>query len=139
MPPTCSSILVRCIDFRLTSSINKWLEENNLMDGCDIISVAGISKAIALDSNSEDAKYILSQIKISHDLHESKTLYLIHHTDCGSYGGHSAFTDLETEKKIYLDHMNKAKEIINEQIPGLEVKFVLADMKSDTEIEFINL
>ena len=125
---TCSSVLVRCMDFRLTSTINKWLEDNNLMDDCDIISVAGISKAIALDVNAEDAKYILSQIKLSHDLHETKTLYLIHHTDCGAYGGHDAFADLETEKKTYLDHMTRAKEIINQQIPGLEVKFVLADI-----------
>jgi carbonic anhydrase len=126
------------MDFRLTSAINKWMEEKNIMDDCDVISIAGISKAIAENPESEDAKYILSQIKLSHDLHESKKLYLVHHTDCGAYGGHDAFENLEIEKQTYSDHMIKAKEIINNLVPDMEVIFVLADM-TEQGIDFKEL
>ena len=123
MSHTCSSALIRCIDFRLTKMINSWMEEKGIMNDCDVISIAGISKNIA------EENFLLSQIKLSADLHKIQTLYLIHHTDCGAYGGQTAFPDLETEKKKYIDDMNKAKEIINKELPDLEVKLMLANVE----------
>jgi len=137
MSHTCSSALIRCMDFRLTSAIDKWLEEKGIMDDCDIISVAGISKAIAEDVNSPDAQFILKQIELSVKLHSTKTLYLIHHTDCGAYGGHDAFENLEIERKQYNNDMDKAKKIINEKFSDLEVKLVLGEMHDDKNIEMI--
>lgn len=134
MSHKCSSALIRCMDFRLTSAINKWLEEKGIMDDCDIISVAGISKSIAEDENSTDAKFILNQIELSVKLHDTKTLYLIHHTDCGAYGGHSAFEDLETEKQKYNSDMAKAKELINTKFSDLEVKLVLVSIEDSGKV-----
>ncbi|MBT4121204.1 MAG: hypothetical protein HOA57_05035 [Candidatus Magasanikbacteria bacterium] len=134
MSHQCSSALIKCIDFRLTSAIDKWMEEKGIMDDCDVISVAGISKAIVEDVDSADAKFILNQIELSVKLHGIKTLYLVHHTDCGAYGGHSAFENLETEKQKYNSDMNKAKEVINAKFPGLEVKSILADIKDSEEV-----
>lgn len=128
MSHTCSSALIRCIDFRLTSAINKWMEEKGIMDDCDVISIAGISKAIAENPEGTDAKFVLNQIQLSHKLHDIKTLYLVHHTDCGAYGGHSNFDNLEIEKERYSEDMRKTKAVINNLIPDLEVKFVLADI-----------
>ena len=137
MSHTCSSVLIRCIDFRFTSAIDKWLEEKGIMDDCDIISVAGISKAIAEDENSADAQFILKQIELSVKLHSTKTLYLIHHTDCGAYGGHGAFENLEIETQKYNDHMRQAGEIIKSKFPELEIKQVLAEIHDDGSINFI--
>jgi len=134
MSHKCSSALIRCIDFRLTSAIDKWLEEKGIMNDCDIISIAGISKVIAEDENSTDSQFILKQIELSVKLHEIKTLYLIHHTDCGAYGGHNAFENLEIEKQKYNSDMNKAKEVINTKFPDLEVKLVLANIKEDGRV-----
>ena len=109
MSHTCSSVLIRCMDFRLTSAINRWMEEKGIMDDCDIISIAGISKSIAEYPDSEDAKFVLNQIELSSKLHDTKTLYLVHHTDCGAYGGHDTFENLEVEKETYKSHMEKAE------------------------------
>jgi carbonic anhydrase len=135
MSHTCSSALIKCIDFRLTSAIDKWLEEKGIMDDCDIISVAGISKAIVEDPESNDAKFILNQIELSVKLHSIETLYLVHHTDCGAYGGHDAFENLETEKQRYNDDMDHASEIIKAKFPELEVKHVLAEINNGGDIE----
>lgn len=135
---TCSSALIRCMDFRLTKAINNWLENKNIMNDCDIISVAGVVKNIAEDKDSEASRYILQQIGLSKKLHDIKTLYLIHHTDCGAYGGHGAFADLAAEKNKHVADMNMAKVVINEVVPDVEIKLVLADMKGK-EIEIAEL
>jgi len=58
----------------------------------------------------------------------------MHHTDCGAYGGHKAFANLEEEKAKYLADMEKAREVIKSVVPDLEVKFVLADIKDDGSV-----
>ena len=123
------------MDFRLTDAINKWLEEKGIMNDCDMISVAGIAKVIADDPDSPEAKFILKQFELSKKLHNTKTLYLMHHTDCGAYGGHKAFANLEEEKAKYLADMEKASAIIKSVVPDLEIKFVLADINDDGSIE----
>lgn len=134
MSHTCSSALIRCMDFRFTDAINKWLEEKGIMNDCDMISVAGIVKVIADNPESPEAKYVLKQFELSKKLHATKTLYLMHHTDCGAYGGHKAFANLEEEKAKYLADMEKAREVIKSVAPDLEVKFVLADIKEDGSV-----
>ena len=134
MSHTCSSALIRCMDFRLTDAINKWLEEKGIMNDCDIISVAGIAKVIADNPESPEAKFILKQFELSKKLHNTKTLYLMHHTDCGAYGGHKAFANLDEEKAKYKADMEKAREVIKSIVPDLEVKFVLADIKDDGSV-----
>lgn len=134
MSHTCSSALIRCMDFRLTDAINKWFEEKGIMNDCDIISVAGIAKAIAVDPQSADARFVLKQIELSIKLHNTKTLYIMHHTDCDAYGGHKAFASLDEEKAKYLADMKKARKVIKSVAPDLEVKFVLADILDDGSV-----
>ena len=122
------------MDFRLTDAINKWLEEKGIMNDCDIISVAGIAKVIADNPESPEAKFILKQFELSKKLHNTKTLYLMHHTDCGAYGGHKAFANLDEEKAKYKADMEKAREVIKSIVPDLEVKFVLTDIKDDGSV-----
>lgn len=135
MSHNCSSALIRCMDFRLTSTINRWLEEKGIMDDCDMISVAGIAKVIADNPESPEAKYVLNQFELSKKLHNTKTLYLMHHTDCGAYGGHRAFASLEEENAKYKADMEKAREVIKTIVPDLEVKLILADIQDNGKIE----
>ncbi len=129
MSHNCSSALIRCMDFRLTKDIHKWMEEKGIMNDCDMISVAGITKAIAENPDSEDAKFILKQIGLSVKLHNTKTLYVMHHTDCGAYGGHTAFANLDEELTRYKTDMEKAGNYIKNYFPSLEIKYLLADLK----------
>ncbi len=125
------------MDFRLTKAIHGWMENMNILNDCDVISIAGVVKAIARDKDSAESKYILSQIGLSKKLHQIQTIYLIHHTDCGAYGGHEAFNDLEQEKSRHIEDMNISKVVIEELVSDVEVKLVLADMKPDGRIDVI--
>lgn len=129
MSHNCSSALIRCMDFRLTKDIHKWMEEKGIMNDCDMISVAGITKAIADNSDSEEARFILNQIDLSIKLHNTKTLYIMHHTDCGAYGGHKAFANLDEELAKYKIDMEKSGDLIRKYFPSLEIKYVIADIK----------
>ena len=44
MGHTCSTVLIKCMDFRLTRDVYAWLEEKQLVNDCDMISVAGATK-----------------------------------------------------------------------------------------------
>ena len=103
-------------------------KSTNIINIISAVSVAGISKSIAENPESTDAKFVLNQIELSYQLHDIKTLYLVHHTDCGAYGGHSAFENLDTEKAKYNVDMMTTKSVIKNLIPDLEIKFVLADI-----------
>ncbi len=131
MSHSCSSALIRCMDFRLTKDIHKWMEEKGIINDCDVISIAGISKAIADNPDSEESKFILNQIGLSIKLHSTKTLYIMHHTDCGAYGGHQAFVSLDEEIAKYKSDMERSGNLIKRYFPNLEIKYVIADIKMD--------
>lgn len=135
MSHTCSHALVRCMDFRLGSAIRDYLNEKGLYDQTDIISIAGAAK----DLNDPNSDILLTQLKLSKDLHDVQTIILMHHTDCGGYGGRGKHENPEAEHAFHLEEMNKAKTRIESEIPGVEIKFVLADIKEDGSITIEDL
>ena len=117
MSHTCRAALLKCMDFRLGSAVATYLQTNGLADDADIISVAGAAQDIV--QNPEG--YVMNQITLSVQLHSINTLYLMHHSDCGAYGGAGKFETKEAEKEMHLSEMNKAVEIINATFPELNV------------------
>lgn len=128
---TCHHALIRCMDFRLQKAVDAWMMKNNLIGDCDIISVAGAGKDIL--SNPDG--FVAAQVVLSKKLHDTKIVLLMHHTDCGAYGGHAAFDNPEMERDFQISEMNKIKETIQNKNSGTEVKMLLADIKEDGEVE----
>ena len=129
MSTTCSTVLLRCMDFRLNGVILDWLEERDLSQ-IDVISVAGSAKdVISAQSGSRD--FILRQIRISTDLHRARKLILMHHTDCGAYGGHAAFESIESERDFQIEEMRKAEARLREEFPELDIELWLIDLRDD--------
>ena len=139
MAKQIESALVRCMDYRLTSRVNTWMEEQGIMDMCDIIALAGASQAVVVDVDSPDARCLLRQIRLAKELHGIQTLYLMHHTDCGAYGGHGTFENETQEQEKHIADMHKAKKLIEEQFDTLSVVCVLAVMTSDTDISMVTV
>lgn len=134
----CKSIVFKCMDFRLTKETIRFLEENQLLGNCDIVSLAGSSKSLA-DGKDEIKNILLKQIKISKDLHCSTEVVLIHHSDCGAYKASYCFTSPNEEKNMQIEDMNKVKSLIKENFPEMEVKKIWAQMKDSEgkEVEFL--
>jgi carbonic anhydrase len=131
MSHTCSHALVRCIDFRLGPAIRDYLNENDLYGNTDIISLAGAAKDIA----QTDDSFAEGQVSLSNKLHETNTVILMNHTDCGGYGGSAAFSSKEDERTKHIEDMNAAKTKINATHPNLNVKLALAVISEDGSVQ----
>jgi len=132
----CKNLLVRCMDFRLTREMNKWMEKRGYIGDCDLVSLAGAGKAIA--DGTPEGEMLLSQIALSAKLHHSSCVALVHHSQCGAYAGAYSFANAEEEKEKQVSDMKKAAEIIKAKNPGISVKFIWANLQDDDgrEIEF---
>lgn len=136
MSHTCSTMVLHCMDFRLGSAIRDELAKRGLLDDCDIVAIAGAGKTIISEEPKSWHDTALEMVDLSKKLHEIKTLIIMHHTDCGAYGGHAAFESLEAEHEGHVTDMRKAREVIKTRQPDLEVKLVLINMEEDGTLRF---
>lgn len=136
MSHQCKSLILHCMDFRLGEAIKNWLNENHLLNNCDIVSLAGATKGLAGDTGSKETEIILKQIEISASLHGINQIILMNHTDCGAYGGRDAFESTEVEYHAHVQDMEKARGVIAKKYPDLEIKLVLAKMNPLGQISF---
>lgn len=131
MSHTCRSLILHCMDFRFGSAIKKHLEENGLLDNCDIVSLAGAAKNLVSPTNDAERELVLRQIEISKRLHHISEVILLNHTDCGAYGGRGVFTDRAAEDAKHISDLAEAKRIVLEKFPGLAIKTLIAQMEPD--------
>lgn len=135
MSHTCSTMILHCMDFRLGSAIRDELERRGLLDDCDIVSLAGAGKAIVSGEPQSWRDTALDMVDLSKKLHGTGTLIIMHHTDCGAYGGHAAFDSIEAEREKHIADMKQAAEIVKSRQPDLNVKLILAHIE-DTGVRF---
>jgi len=138
MSHTCKNLLIRCMDFRLYKETRKWIAGSDLFEGgFDVISLAGASKDL-VDGSEEVKNNLMKQIGISANVHKVEKIILFHHSDCGAYALDYEFSSAQEEKEKQLEDMKKAKAIILEKYPEIEVIFAWGELKNDNgdEIEF---
>ena len=111
-----TATVIKCIDYRQNGFFKNWLKEQGI-EGSDIISVAGSIKEL-VHGTKEISDWIISMVKISHDLHHSREVIITCHSDCGAYG----IKDPAEEKNIQIEDLKKAKDIIKKRFPDAEVK-----------------
>jgi len=137
MSHTCQAIVFNCIDFRFHSAIRDFLISNGLKDNYDLVSLAGITKGL-VEGDKASTELILKQIEISQKLHGIKEVILIHHMDCGAYGGHQAFTNLQAEHDKQAQDLALAKTIIQQKFSQLEVKKIVARIEEKNGGNYID-
>ena len=130
MAHTCSTALLRCIDFRLEPATSEYLQSKNLLGDTDIISVAGAAKDIA----QSDESYPEHQIDLSAQLHSINTLMIMHHSDCGAYGGSAEAGSPEEEKEMHVAEMSKAKAKILAKHPDLNIVLLYAHINTENMV-----
>lgn len=132
------SLLIHCIDFRFIAAIKEWLAQHQLLGATDEVSLAGAVQNIVSPKNESDRELVLRQIDIAKRLHGIDEVILMNHTDCGAYGGKSAFiNELAEEEKHELD-LREARSIILAKFPMLKVNWVLAKIDEKGNIDFTN-
>lgn len=87
-----------------------------------MISVAGAGKDLVVNPDG----FVATQVGLSSKLHNISTVLLMHHTDCGAYGGHIAFSSAKDERAHHIAEMAKAEATLKTQHPNLRVRKLLA-------------
>ena len=87
---------------------------------------------VSLAGSTKNLPEILNQVDISVRLHAIKTVYLIHHEDCGAYASEN-FPNSETEHVKHSSELNKAKAAILDKHPNLEVATLFLHLNGDFE------
>lgn len=129
----CQALIIACIDFRLIDNIHQWAKKLGLKDDYDLLTVGGASQQIADPDKKEYREFLLKQIDISVKLHKIEQLILIHHEDCGAYGGKAAFASDEEELRRHITDMTKTEKIIKDKHSQLKIIKVYAKLDESFE------
>jgi hypothetical protein len=111
-----------CFDERIRVATQKFLKHQGILRP-DMIVVAGGAKTLASPRNDFERDFILEQVRMSIRLHATKTLFLMSHSDCATYGGLAAFNhDREREAKHHQRELQHAAELVKENFPELKIR-----------------
>ena len=137
MPHQCKSLVINCMDFRISSAVHHFMISQGLKNNYDHVSVAGGALSLANPKIEADREFVMGQIDMSIKFHGISQVYLINHTDCGAYGGKKAFhSDEKVEKEWHKGDLKDAKKVILAKFPQLEVIMVLARLEENGSIDF---
>lgn len=96
----------------------------------DPIRVAGGAKCLAGSDSDADRQFVLEQIQKSVALHATDTVVLMLHSDCGAYGGLSAFdNDAAREAENHRQDLHRAMEFLQQKVPGLKIHGYFVDFE----------
>jgi carbonic anhydrase len=131
----CDAAVVWCFDNRFELLLQKTVKRLGLAY-YDPIRIAGGTKYLASPEHERDRQFVLEQIRISMRLHETKSVILMLHSDCGAYGGLAAFeNDPQREAENHLQEIRRAAAYLSSQIPGLNVRGFFVDFEGVWEAD----
>jgi carbonic anhydrase len=131
----CDAAVVWCFDNRFELLLQKMVKRLGLRY-YDPIRIAGGTKYLASPEQEFERQFVLEQIRLSMRLHETKTVILMLHSDCGAYGGLAAFeNDPQRESENHRQEMHRAAQYLAEQIPGLNVRAFFVDFEGVWEAD----
>jgi carbonic anhydrase len=112
----CSTVLVRCLDFRLNRAIGEALARDCPAGDFDTISVPGGAAALAIP---DLAGVVMRGLEIALEVHRASTVILSAHQDCLALGGAAQFSE-ETAENNYLDSLlANGRAAVRKHWPGV--------------------
>lgn len=127
--------VVWCYDHRFELAFSKLLKRIGIIYS-DPIRVAGGAKCLARPDQETDRAFVLDQIQTSIRLHQTETVILMVHSDCGAYGGLQAFQgDTEKEAENHRQDLHRAAQFLHANIPEIAVRGYFVDFDGVFEAE----
>ncbi|HLW54955.1 MAG TPA: carbonic anhydrase [Candidatus Angelobacter sp.] len=131
----CEAAVVWCFDNRFELVLRKLLKRLNV-EYFDPIRIAGGTKCLASPEHERDRDFLLEQIRISMRLHDTKSVILMLHSDCGAYGGLAAFEgNAEKEAQHHCLELQRASSYLLSQIPELTVQPFFVDFEGVWQVD----
>jgi hypothetical protein len=126
----CDAAILWCFDNRFDLGFRKFLKRNGIVN-TDPIKIAGGAKSLASPEQESDREFVLDQIRKSIQLHDTRHVILMVHSDCGAYGGlDGAFAGDTTAEKVRLKRdLVVAREYLERNFPGIRVSSYYVDFE----------
>jgi hypothetical protein len=133
----CDAAIVWCFDNRFQDGFAKFLKRNGVVFS-DPIKIAGGAKVLASPAQETEREFVLDQIRTSVRLHGTRLVILMVHSDCGAYGGLSAFNDdARAEAEHHEAELGRAAECVLAAIPNVEVRGYFVDFEGVWTAEIV--
>ena len=126
----CDAAIVWCFDNRFELGFRKFLKRVGVVYS-DPIKVAGGAKCLASPDKESEREFVLDQIRKSMQLHGTRRVILMVHSDCGAYGGlEGGFgNDAAAERVHHREELVRATEHVESAIPGIAVERYFVDFE----------
>lgn len=125
----CDAVVLCCFDSRFETTFRKFIKRIG-MTYVDPIRVAGGAKCLAGNDKESERNFVLEQIRTSVRLHQTDTVVLILHSDCGAYGGLAAFQgDTQKEAENHRLDLHRAMDFLRAEAPDLSVRAYFMDFE----------
>lgn len=129
----CLAVVLMCLDFRFRKQALYFVREYMKLIAFDLAGLPGASRGV-----SKESVMALSCLSIPSDLHDIRQMIIIHHEDCGAYGGSVRFNnDPDLEQEFHEKKLREVRVKILKSFPEKEVVLVYARLVDDKEnVEF---
>jgi carbonic anhydrase len=131
---TVDSLLLSCIDYRLTSKTAAYMEGRGLKENYDQVILAGASLGAVTPKFPDWGKTFREHLDIAIQLHGIQRVILLDHRDCGAY---KVFLgkDLtgDAEKALHAIELHRLARQIHTTHPKLKVETFLMSLDGGVE------
>src|ERR1700721_2147601 len=117
----CDAAIIWCFDNRFDLGFRKFLQRVGIANS-DPIKIAGGAKDLASPDQESDREFVLEQIRKSIQLHGTRRVILMVHSDCGAYGGlaEGFGGDAQAEAEHHYAELRRGAQNLQKAIPGFE-------------------
>jgi hypothetical protein len=132
----CDAAILWCFDNRFELGFHRFLKRIGVVYS-DPIKIAGGAKCMASPEQESDREFVLEQIRKSMQLHGTKLVILMVHSDCGAYGGLAGgfHGDSRAEAVHHEQELQRAAVYLSEAIPGIEIQGYFVDFEGIWDAE----
>jgi hypothetical protein len=132
----CDAAILWCFDNRFELGFRKFLKRIGVFSS-DPIKIAGGAKCLASPEHESDREFVLEQIRKSIQLHGTKRVILMLHSDCGAYGGLAGGFrgDTRAEAEHHHQELRCAAASLVKAIPGIDIDAYFVDFEGIWEAE----
>lgn len=131
----CPNILLRCIDPRfhaaLEAALPQWLTQLSGSGAFASMALPGGAAAI-LDPAARPV--VFRSLDLAIRALEANRLIIADHIDCRAHGGSDVHAGPWAEEQFHQEQLRKAREVIRETYPRLEVMLIYQDWESIREV-----
>jgi hypothetical protein len=133
MQSTCPDAVFSCMDNLVRGPIATWIDQE-LEGQAVLLCWPGVSEVI---NNERKREFALEALGDAQEIKRITDLHLFNHRNCGGHGGSARHNhDLEAEYAYHLDELAKARQIVKNRFPGINVHLHFLEANGDVSDVF---